>query len=70
MVGVGDQKRHPSRLRTVLHRFRVLLNPLLWMAGGAGPEHRAEFLSAVDLATRELPDHQAEPPETEQPPAR
>jgi hypothetical protein len=70
MVGVHDQNRQPSRLRTVLHRVRVLLNPLLWMAGGAGPEHRAEFLAAVDLAARELAEQPAETRESGQPPAR
>jgi len=41
-------------LRTALHRFRVLMNPLLWLMGGADPQHRAEFMTAVELATREL----------------
>jgi hypothetical protein len=40
--------------RSALHRFRVLMNPLLWLMGGADPQHRAEFMTAVELATREL----------------
>jgi hypothetical protein len=42
-------------VRTVLHRVHVLINPLLWLAGGVGAEHRSEFLSsAVDLARHEV----------------
>ena len=49
-----DQAPAPTGVRGVLHRFRVLVNPLLWMMGGADPRHRAEFLTAADLAAKEL----------------
>jgi hypothetical protein len=48
-----------SPTRAALHRFRVILNPLLWIMAGAAPEHRAGFLNAVDLATTELEEPDA-----------
>ena len=57
-----EQGGERSRLRAVLHRFHILINPLLWMAGGASAQHRSEFMSAVDLANKELADDVAKPP--------
>jgi hypothetical protein len=65
-----DAGREQSCLRARLHRFHVLMNPLLWIAGGARAQHRSEFLSAADLATKELSDDVSKVPDEHEPPGR